>query len=118
MDRIVGIGVAAHEGQLFGLANQMLGLFTALALATLSISAVVLWWRRRETGVLGAPSPGNKPRWSAGFAVTVIALAVYLPAMGVSLVAVFLLERFVLSRIPPVSRWLGLAPAQPVIREL
>jgi uncharacterized iron-regulated membrane protein len=31
IDRIIGVGIAAHEGQLFGLGNQLLGLFTALA---------------------------------------------------------------------------------------
>lgn len=35
LDRIIGYGVAAHEGQLFGLANQLLGLFTTLGLITL-----------------------------------------------------------------------------------
>jgi uncharacterized iron-regulated membrane protein len=55
IDRWVETGVAAHEGQLFGLANQLLGLFTAICLMVLSISAFVLWWRRRPEKVLGAP---------------------------------------------------------------
>ena len=32
LDRVIGVGIAAHEGQLFGIANQLLGLFTALGL--------------------------------------------------------------------------------------
>ena len=32
LDRIVGYGIAAHEGALFGLPNQLLGTFTALLL--------------------------------------------------------------------------------------
>jgi len=55
IDRWVETGVAAHEGQLFGIANQLLGLFTAICLIVLSISAFVLWWRRRPEKVLGAP---------------------------------------------------------------
>ena len=35
LDRIVGIGVAAHEGQLFGWFNQLLGLLTAIGYMTL-----------------------------------------------------------------------------------
>src|SRR5690348_16464498 len=46
LDRAVGIGIAAHEGQLFGPANQALGLVAALGLVTLCISAIVLWTRR------------------------------------------------------------------------
>jgi len=39
------------------------------------------------------------------------ALAVYLPEMAASLILVLLVEKFVLSRIPSVSRWLGLVRA-------
>lgn len=108
LDRIVGVGVAAHEGQLFGLANQILGLLTAMGLVTLCISAVILWWRRRNVGVLGAPIPMAKPRWPALLVATVVLLAIYLPEMAISLIAVVILERFLLSRIPSVSLWLGL----------
>jgi len=108
LDRIVGVSIAAHEGQLFGLVNQILGLLTAMGLVTLCVSAVLLWWRRRNVGVLGAPIPMAKPRWPWLFVATVILLAVYLPEMGVSLIVVVLLERLLLRRIPSVSSWLGL----------
>ena len=100
-----------HEGQLFGLANQLLGLTAALGLITLSISAIVMWWRRRQVGVLGAPLPIGKPRLSFALVSAVVALAVYLPEMAISLALVLLLEKTVFLRIPAVSRWLGLAPA-------
>lgn len=108
LDRVVGTGIAAHEGQLFGLMNQLLGLVTAMGLLLLCVSAVVLWWRRRHVGVLGAPIPLARPRWSFALVVAVLALAVYLPAMAFSLIAVMLLEWAVLSRVPAVNRWLGL----------
>jgi uncharacterized iron-regulated membrane protein len=111
LDRIVDTGVAMHEGQLFGLANQLLGLATAMGLVTLSCSAIVLWWRRRQIGVLGAPIPLGKPRWTFALVAAIVALAIYLPAMAVSLTTVILLEKFLFSRIPSVSRWLGLSNA-------
>ena len=111
LDRIVDTGVAMHEGQLFGLANQLLGLTAAMGLITLSLSAMVLWWRRRQVGVLGAPIPMGKPRWSLSLVAVIVALAIYLPAMAISLSAVILLEKFLFVRIPSVSRWLGLVPA-------
>jgi uncharacterized iron-regulated membrane protein len=43
IDRIVGTGVAAHEGQLFGWPNQLLGLTTALGLILLCVSGVIMW---------------------------------------------------------------------------
>jgi uncharacterized iron-regulated membrane protein len=111
IDRVLGIGIAAHEGQLFGIANQFLSVATAMGLVTLCISAVVLWWRRRSTGVLGAPVPMAKPRWPFVVVASIVALALYLPAMAASLVVVMLMEKFLFSRIHPVRRWLGLAEA-------
>lgn len=111
LDRILGVGIAAHEGQLFGIANQILSVVTAMGLVTLCISAVVLWWRRRSVGVLGAPVPMARPRWSLALVAVILALALYLPAMAASLVIVVLLEKLVFSRIHPVRRWLGLAEA-------
>jgi uncharacterized iron-regulated membrane protein len=111
IDRVLAVGIAAHEGQLFGLANQLLSFATAMGLVLLSVSALMLWWRRRKVGVLGAPLPSGKPRFTFGVIAIIGALALYLPAMAASLIAVILLETFVFSRIPSMSRWLGLAPS-------
>jgi uncharacterized iron-regulated membrane protein len=108
LDRIIGTSVAAHEGQLFGIANQLLGLFTALGLITISVSAIVLWWRRRPNGVLGAPVAISKPRFTFGLVVLIVGLGLYLPAFGLSLIAVIITERFLLQRLPPAQKWLGL----------
>ena len=111
LDRVVGVRIAAHEGQLFGPTNQMLGLLTALGLITMCVSAVAMWWRRRHAGVLGAPVPMERPRWSYALLAAVLALAFYLPELGISIIVTFLAEKFILSRIPATRRWLGLAPA-------
>jgi len=108
IDRIVGIGIAAHEGQLFGWPNQLLGVLTACGLLLLSVSSVILWWRRRAHGVLGAPDPGARSRFSAGLAVIVVLLGIYLPLFAASAIIVKLVEKFALSRIPAVRDWLGL----------
>jgi len=110
-DRMVDTGVAMHEGQLFGLANQLLGLTAAIGLITLSFSAIVLWWRRRQVGVLGAPIPLGKPQWTFTVVAIIVALCIYLPAMAISLTTVVLLEKFVFARVPSLSRWLGLSAA-------
>jgi len=109
IDRIVGYGVAAHEGQLFGLANQLLGLATALSLVLLSVSSAVMWWRRRPDGILGAPVPVGRPCHGWAFAALVGMFALLLPMLGLSLLAILATERLLLRRIPAASRWLGLA---------
>ena len=108
LDRIIGIGVAAHEGHLFGWLNQLLNAIVALSMILVGSSAVMLWLRRRPDGRLGAPpAPGERPV-AASFLILVGVLAIMLPLLGSSMVGVVLVERIVLRRIPPVRDWLGL----------
>lgn len=109
IDRLVGYGVAAHEGQLFGWLNQALGVFTAVGLILVSVSAVKLWWSRRPAGVLGAPAAGLNRRFSTALAVAIVVLAIVLPLLGISLAVTLLLERLVLQRVPRASLFLGLS---------
>jgi uncharacterized iron-regulated membrane protein len=111
IDRVVGTCIAAHEGQLFGVANQLMGLAAAIGLIAVCLSAVLLWWRRREPGTLGAPLPLVSVRGTAGLLGVLALLTVLLPLFGASLLVVLLVERLMLRRLPWVSRWLGLAPA-------
>jgi uncharacterized iron-regulated membrane protein len=111
IDRVIGYGIAVHEGALFGTANQILGTATALLLVVLAVSGAVMWWRRRPVGLLGAPIPLSRPRFGAGLVAAIVALAVYLPVFGATLVAMLAIERLVLVRLPSTRSWLNLRPA-------
>jgi len=108
VDRIVGVGVAAHEGHLFGWLNQLVSLSTALGLIAVCTSAIVMWWRRRPVGVLGAPRimPGAAP--SAAIVGVIVGFGLLLPLLGASLIIVLLFERLILARMPASGAWLGL----------
>jgi uncharacterized iron-regulated membrane protein len=109
IDRLVGYGVAAHEGQLFGALNQALGVFTALGLIVVCVSALWMWWKRRPEGELGARQRFDASRVPVALFAVIVALAIVLPLLGITLVAVVVVERFALRRIDPVARFLGLA---------
>jgi uncharacterized iron-regulated membrane protein len=109
IDQAVGYGVAAHEGQLFGPANQILALLTTSGLILVCVSGYVMWWKRRPRGELGAPAAPADRRIGWGLAAILIAFALFLPVFGISLVVIGALEGLILRRIPPVRRWLGLA---------
>ena len=108
IDRSIGYGVAAHEGALFGLANQILGTLTALFLIVLAVSGAIMWWRRRPTGLLGAPLPLARPRFRAGLVAAIVALGVSMPLFGVTLMLVIAAEMMVLRHLSATRRWLGL----------
>jgi len=113
IDQIVGYGIAAHEGQLFGWVNQALGVLTAAGLCLLAVSGVVMWWRRRPDGKLGAPEPVGSDRLALGLGVLLIFFGLFLPLFGLSLIVVGLIERLVLRQIPGVRAWLGLRSGSP-----
>ncbi len=108
LDRVIGAGIAAHEGQLFGVANQLISLFTTAGLVMLSVSGLIMWWRRKPEGVLGAPVAVKRVPFSAVLAASVVLLGIYFPLLGASMILVAATERLVLSRIEPARRWLGL----------
>ncbi len=107
LDKLVSIGIALHEGRLFGWPNQVLGLLTAAGLVLVCVSAVILWWRRREPGTLGAPRGPESARFTSVVWLTLLFLAISLPLFGVTCVVVWLFDRFVLRRIPALHAWLG-----------
>ena len=113
IDRAVGYGIAWHEGQLFGRANQLIGVATALALFTLALSGFLMWRRRRPGDMLGAPPRPRDPAQLKGVAALVLLLAALLPLLAASLILLWIAERLVLSRLPRAARWLGVAAEAP-----
>lgn len=110
IDRVIGIGIAWHEGQLFGWINQLIGVLTAAMLFTLCVSGFVMWRRRAPNG-LGAPTLAAPPPRSAAATAMLFIMALLLPLLGASLVALLLFDRLVLPRLPHLARWLGCEPA-------
>lgn len=108
LDRMIAIGVAAHEGQLFGWPNVALGVFAAGGLLILGISGMLMWWHRRPSGTLGAPPPFPTQPFPIGFKMVLGLFCVYLPLFAASLLSMFLIEKFILRRWTPLVHWLGL----------
>jgi uncharacterized iron-regulated membrane protein len=94
-DQTIQFGIAAHEGQLFGLPNQLLGFATALGLLTLCVSALVMWWRRRPGGSLGIPAPRVAEfRIAAPLKIAIVFLGLLVPMLGLSIATLWLFDRF------------------------
>ena len=91
------LGIAFHQAELFGLANQI-GL-TALAtgLIVLILAGYRMWWLRRPAGGFGAAPPVGLLLRNAPVAVLLGLglLLVLLPTLGVAFVLVLVLEQVV-----------------------
>lgn len=107
--------IALHMGTLFGLANQILLFLTALGIAAMTVLGYLMWWKRRPTrsaGVggdqrggtrLGRAVPSGKlakaPWWGVLSVVLAGAvLGIFLPLVGLSLIAFVLLDTLVSAR--------------------
>ncbi len=111
IDRLVGVGIAAHEGQLFGFLNQLIGLLNAIGLVIVCISAVALWWGRRPASVLGAPAAQPRAALPLALFGLIAVLGLVLPMLGLSLLAIAGLEYVVLRRFGATREFLGLSQA-------
>ncbi|TDV44268.1 PepSY-associated TM helix domain-containing protein [Actinophytocola oryzae] len=83
-------GISLHMGILFGITNQLLLVVLAVGIIFVVLWGYRMWWLRRPTRP-GATAPGGKLKPSAasvGVAAAVaIALGVFFPVFGVSLLA-------------------------------
>jgi uncharacterized iron-regulated membrane protein len=107
IDRLVGYGVAIHEGQMFGWINQALGVFTALGLIVVSVSGFVMWRKRRPAGRLGAPPARQGLTSMPLLVIGLLALGILLPLLGASMLTVLAFDRWILPRLPTLARYLG-----------
>jgi uncharacterized iron-regulated membrane protein len=112
IDRAVNYGIAWHEGQLFGWINQLIAVLTAFGLITLVVSGFMMWRRRKPVDALGAPTAPAVPQKIGGVVVIIGVMAILLPLLAVSLLALWLFDRLLLPRLPAFAIWLGIRPAQ------
>lgn len=107
IDKAIGYGIAWHEGHLLGWFNQLIGLLTVVALIMMAVSGFILWRRRKPAEGLGAPLASAAPARLGGVFWITVVLAALLPLLAVSLLLLFLFDRFLLPHMPRLSNWLG-----------
>ena len=102
--KLMAWGVAFHEGDL-GLWNIALNSGFCLSVMLMAVSGLVLWWKRRPAGArLGAPPrPADIP-YAKGALLVTLALSLAFPMLGLTLLAVIVLDLVVLSALPPLKR--------------
>lgn len=98
----ISLGVALHEGRYFGLANQLIGLAACVGLVAMVTAGIIMWWRRRPPGGLGAPASDGRVRPGRAVVALTVALAVLMPLMGLSLIIILAVE-YGLRRVRVIS---------------
>lgn len=117
IDRVIGYGVAWHEGQLFGWVNQLVGVLTACALVTMAITGFLSWRRRKPVGRLGAPKRPDAKATGWGLKLLTVIFLMTLPMFALSIAVLWLFERLALPRFPALRRWLAI-PRRPITEDV
>lgn len=107
--RLVSQGIALHEGQRFGSVSFWTSAAFCVAVLALCVTGPLMWWRRRRSG-LAAPRGALPVRATPWLLVALVALGVFLPLFGVTLVLVLLLDRWVVRRNDRLAGALGTTP--------
>ncbi len=96
--KFMEFGINVHLGQEFGTANQIFLLVICALLIFMSVSAGVMWWKRRPSGALGVPP---MPRDTRKIAVVTAILAIggiIYPTVGASMIVIWLLDYLLVAR--------------------
>ncbi|MBX9615779.1 MAG: PepSY domain-containing protein [Caulobacteraceae bacterium] len=96
-------GIAVHQGTQYGQINRWIMLLACVAVWVLSVSALMMWWKRRPKGRLAAPVAPPGPRAKVAVLAIVLPLAILYPLTGLSLVVAVVLDRIVARVRRPAS---------------
>jgi uncharacterized iron-regulated membrane protein len=90
--RLTALGVAFHEGRLFGTANQMLNLTAVVGVITLIITGCIMWWKRKPHKALGVPRLPKDFTLPYALRGGIVLVGVMLPLFGASVLVLWLLD--------------------------
>lgn len=96
LGKAMAVGIALHEGQT-GLWNIIANILFCLSVITICISGIVMWWKRRPQGSLGAPLYARETRIPVGILLLGLIIAISFP-LGGAAILVFAAVDFLLPK--------------------
>ena len=109
--KVVSQGIGLHEGRSLGLWSFWGSALMCAAIVFLCVTGPLMWWRRRPTrgGSMAAPRGRMPLRSSPPLVVGLVALGVFLPLFGLSVLVVLALDQLVVRRVPALAGWFDVA---------
>lgn len=91
LGKLITVGIAFHEGRLFGLLNQLVGVALCLGLIFVVISSFIMW-RKRKVGSIEQMKRFEDERIKRIVGILILLLGVTLPLAGISILVVLLFD--------------------------
>jgi uncharacterized iron-regulated membrane protein len=101
--KVVAQGIGLHEGRSFGSWSMAGSTLMCLLVIASCVTGPAMWWRRRPSGSLGAPRGRMPLRGTPGLLLGLVALGIFLPFFGLSVLVVLLVDQLVIRRVPWLS---------------
>ncbi|MDQ0392702.1 putative iron-regulated membrane protein [Labrys monachus] len=102
--KAIEFGINVHQGMEWGLANQLVMLATCLSIVLASVSAVVMWWKRRPAGKMGVPPYPADPGVFRFLWAAAVAVGIVFPITGLAVLAMLAFDLLAIRTIPPLRR--------------
>ena len=109
--QVVSQGIGLHEGRSLGLWSFWGSALMCAATILMCVTGPLMWWRRRPSraGSMAAPRGRMPLRSSPLLVVGLVALGVFLPLFGLSVLVVLALDQLVVRRVPALAGWFDAA---------
>jgi uncharacterized iron-regulated membrane protein len=101
-------GIITHMGRQYGPLNAAVMGGACLAIIWATITAPVMFWKRRPKGKIGTPRRPIDPRLPRRALLIAVVLGLLYPLLGVSMLVVAAFDRFVVRNVPPLRRAFGM----------
>ncbi|MBD9622311.1 PepSY domain-containing protein [Ensifer sp. ENS06] len=98
--------INVHKGQEWGRFNQLLMLAACISIVLVSLSAVIMWWKRRPAGRIGVPPMPPRRSVYVGLWLMAIVFGLAFPLTGIAIVVMVIVDQL-LMRVAPVRRRLS-----------
>jgi len=90
--RAAELGINLHVDHEFNIINQILMLLACETTMLVSVSAMLMWWKRRPVGPPGAPTTPPNMHLQKGLLVIALIAGLFFPLVGISLLVVLAIE--------------------------
>ena len=104
---VTEFGVQTHMGTQFGIWTRLL--MTAGCLIVIwNFGTALMMWNKRRRGTLGIPRRPSRPHIERPVGLAMLALAIFYPLWGASLVLILVVDRFIVQRRPRLRSFFGM----------
>jgi uncharacterized iron-regulated membrane protein len=79
MAKVITIGITLHQGEYFGVVNQIICLLVCLGIILVAVSGIIMWWLRKPEKGVGAPALPKDFKMVKWVAVITIGLGIIFP---------------------------------------